>query len=113
PHCTVLICTHLLESTNTRPGLRHQEGSASTSSTTGRGTGRERFEEAPVFLEAPVEGARRVRNQGTRESLDYGRSSGRRRKLQVRRAMGAVGMYQMRELLYQSRSMHRHLANPS
>ena len=28
---------------------------------------------------------------------------------QVRRAMGAIGMYQMRELLYQDRSMHRHL----
>ena len=28
---------------------------------------------------------------------------------QVRKAMGAIGMYQMRELLYQGRSMHRHL----
>ena len=29
-----------------------------------------------MLQEAPVEGARRVRNQGTRESLDYGRSPG-------------------------------------
>ena len=28
---------------------------------------------------------------------------------QVRKAMGAIGMYQMRVLLYQGKSMHRHL----
>ena len=28
---------------------------------------------------------------------------------QVRRAIGAIGMYQMRELLYQGRSVHRYL----
>ena len=28
---------------------------------------------------------------------------------QVRKAIGAIGMYQMRELLYQGRSMHRRL----
>ena len=32
-----------------RPGLRHQERSASTSSTSGRGTGQERCEEALVL----------------------------------------------------------------
>ena len=28
---------------------------------------------------------------------------------QVRKAMGAIGMYRMRELLYQGRSVHLHL----
>ena len=28
---------------------------------------------------------------------------------QGRKAMGAIGMYQMREVLYQGRSVHRHL----
>ena len=49
--------------------------SASTSSTTGRGTGRERCEKSASVKKAPVEEARRGHNQGTRESLDYGRSS--------------------------------------
>ena len=61
-----------------RPGLRHQEKSASTVRHVqpAEEPTESAARRAPVLKEAPVEGERRVRDWGTRESLDYWRSSG-------------------------------------
>ena len=75
---TVLICTHRL--------LRHQEECEyCTSSTTCRGNDRERSKEGRQCDDTDWrKGRRESCNQGTRESLDYGRSPSRQRGLKVR-----------------------------
>ena len=75
-----------------RPGLQLEE-SASTSRTTGRGTGRERCEEAPVLWEAPVEGARRVRNQ----DVSHGRLAWKRVRPQSEGQLGRTLAFFIKE----------------